>query len=147
MTLRTVAPDAEQALLAALRVNAIFTPTVLDGPVTDATASQQVAYVDTVEFDESWRGATRPAKRNDDFTINLVILVRQPGTPAQIKTATWVCVRAVEDTVMADWTLGGVLNQCAEVAGGVVTTYPATIEGLWEGRADLRIVCQHVLSE
>jgi hypothetical protein len=49
--------------------------------------------------------------------------------------------------VTADWSLGGVLNQSAEVAGGVVSPYPASIDGAWEARVDLRVRGQAVLTE
>jgi hypothetical protein len=143
------APDAEQALLAALAADQAFAGvTIIDVPVTDATAAPEVVYVDSVEFDQSWRGSTRPASRNDDFTINMVILVRRGGvTPSAVKARAWQLVAAVQAVVTADWSLGGVLNQSAEVAGGVVSPYPASIDGAWEARVDLRVRGQAVLTE
>jgi hypothetical protein len=148
MTLVSVAPVAEQALLARIRASPDFAGVgVLDVPVTDETAAPDVLYVDSIEFDQGFRGPLRPCSRNDDFTLNVVLLVRRLEGGSFAKQRAWDLVSALQRIIVADWTLGNVVNQACEVGGGVVSPYPATIEGAWEARADVRVRCSHVLTE
>jgi hypothetical protein len=146
VTLVSVAPLAEAALLAILRGSPDFVGvSVLDAPVTPETASAEVFYVDSIEFDQSWRGGIRPASRNDVFTIVAAFLIRRAAAPGDVKARAWTLLSALQAAIAADWTLGNVLNQSCEVAGGAVAPYPAGLDGAWEVRVDVRIDCDHIL--
>lgn len=140
------APDAELYLLAALSsAGGALTGVAINGfPVTDANWSDENLFIDSVDFEQSARGFD---SRNDDFTINLVILVRKVASAPAVKARAWEIAGAVQSVVNGDPLFGGLLNQHAEVSGGSVETYPASPDGDWETRAEVRVHAQAVLTE
>jgi hypothetical protein len=139
------APQAETNLLAALAAApALAGVTVIGYPVTDGTAAADVVYIDSANVEQTWRG---PHARNEDFTLNLVVLCRRADDPAVSKARAWALAGAIQAVVVADWSLGGVCNDAAEVSGIDVQTYPAGIDGAWEARADVRVHGAVVLTE
>jgi hypothetical protein len=141
------APEAELNLLAALTAAPALAGVSIDGrPVTDNNWAEQNVYLDDTEFNGDWRGATKDAGRNDDFTISVVVIVRKIAAPSVVKARAWELALAIGDVIYADTYLGGVLNIAAEVSTGTVTVSPAGLEGEWQGMARLSVHGEAVIT-
>jgi hypothetical protein len=136
----TRAPEAEAALLASLIAAPALAGVSIDGrPVTDSNWAAQNIYFAETTFTGDDHGM---GTRNDEFTITIVIIIRNTGTPASVKARAWELVLAIGDVIYADRTLGGVLNQNSEITEGTVSVYPAgtQAEGSpWESEARLSV--------
>lgn len=140
MTLVSNAPAAKSYLIGILRT-ALPTSTVNGYPVTDADWSGENVYVDSTDFEQDWIGGFG-TQRQDDFTFNMAILVRQLATPDVVEARCWTLLGSVQEAVHGDPLFGGLLSVAADVSGGNVSAYPATPDGDWEARAELRVRCQ-----
>jgi hypothetical protein len=144
------APEAEANLLAAIRAAPAFAGVnVLGVPLTDQTFQAENVYVDSIDFAQDQRSSMKPLTRNDDFTINMVVIVRKIATPDTVKARAWALVAAIQQVVAESWALTGpdVCFFSGEVAGGNVQSYPASPEGDWESRADVRVHAVTIITE
>jgi hypothetical protein len=103
-------------------IDAATTATVAYGsPVEDAHLDDSLIYLGrttrTSEFAQIGRAPTR---RREEYTIAVALMLRtygkDPAGEQACEEAAWALVSVIEDAVRADATLGGVLNEWADIS-------------------------------
>lgn len=108
-------------------------------PADEASIGREHIHLGDVSQTEVW-GAIGGQRRDEDFTIEIVILVRKFGDdPQATETRLWVLREEVATALRSDLTLSGILNQWCELTNTRVDQFPLT-DG-WTSRARLTVRC------
>lgn len=109
-------------------------------PVDEDDIGQEHIHFGDVTQSEVWH-ALGALRREEDYTIELVILVKKYGDdPKATDDRLWVLREQVSTVLRSDPTLSGILNAWAEITQTNTTLQPLT-DG-WATRARLGVHCK-----
>lgn len=109
-------------------------------PVDENDIGTEHIHFGDVEQTEEWRWIGKK-DREEDYQLPLIVLAKVYGRdPAAADARIWTLREAVAGILRTDPTLGGILNEDAEIAATTIAIAPLT--DAWSARAQLTLHCR-----
>lgn len=133
-------PSAKAALLGLMQGALTDVRVTWGGPTSEEDTALEMAHLGNVEQTEEW-GALGNQRRDEDYDIEVFILVRQSGDDEQAtETRAWAIRELLATALRADPTLGGVLSKWAEITATTQDNTPL-MDG-WFTRLRVTVHCE-----